>query len=126
MEEDAGIGLVKLVGRYKVTQSISVAANLNVADAIPNDTLPVEAVAERVGVDRKLFYRLLRFLASHGVFVEGPIGQFTSRAAQYWRKGWSEPAVVRHHGAGRFLRALHSPNRRSPREFEDGRRTRLW
>ena len=46
------------------------AARLGVADALASGPLDVELLAKRVGADAGFLYRVLRFLASQGVFVE--------------------------------------------------------
>jgi O-methyltransferase domain len=46
------------------------AARLGVADALSSGPLDVDALAQRIGADPGSLYRILRFLASQGVFVE--------------------------------------------------------
>jgi ubiquinone/menaquinone biosynthesis C-methylase UbiE len=54
-----------------ITQSIHVAAKLGLADLIKDGAQPVEALAQATATDALSLYRLLRLLASVGIFVEG-------------------------------------------------------
>jgi O-methyltransferase domain len=59
-----------------VGQAISVAARLGVADAIAAGATTSEEIAAQVGAHGPTLYRLLRGLADHGVFAEGPLDRF--------------------------------------------------
>src|SRR4051794_8770678 len=59
-----------------VTQAISVAARLGVADAIASGASTTTEIARQVRADAPTLYRLLRALSDHGVFTEGPGGRF--------------------------------------------------
>jgi O-methyltransferase len=59
-----------------LTQAISVAARLGVADAVAGGATTVEQIAEQVGAHAPSLYRLLRALSDHGVFREAPVGEF--------------------------------------------------
>src|SRR5688500_11161495 len=52
------------------SQAIWVAAELGVADHLKGDATPVEQIAAGVGADPQALYRVMRFLASCGVFRE--------------------------------------------------------
>ncbi len=55
-----------------LARALHVAAELGVADAVGDSPLPVVAVAERVGAKPNLLARILRLLASRGIFkLEG-------------------------------------------------------
>jgi hypothetical protein len=54
-----------------VSQMIHVAAELGVADALAGGPLPVEELARRCAADADALFRLLRGLASVGLFQEG-------------------------------------------------------
>jgi hypothetical protein len=53
-----------------VTQAVSVAANLGIADALGSGPRPVDEIAETVGVDAQSLYRLMRALSDEQVFSE--------------------------------------------------------
>lgn len=55
---------------YMVSQSISVAAELGVADELLEGPLSIEEISRRVGANEDATYRLLRALASEGIFSE--------------------------------------------------------
>jgi C-methyltransferase len=52
--------------------AVRAAAKLGVADAIGDEPVPVSTVAGRLAVDALALRRLLRALASHGIFAESP------------------------------------------------------
>lgn len=62
--------LVDLVYGYIRTKSIFVAAELGVPDIISKEPKGVDEIAERVHADKSALYRLLRYLASEGIFFE--------------------------------------------------------
>jgi SAM-dependent methyltransferase len=51
-------------------------AQLGVADALVEGPLDVEVLARKCGADPRFLFRVLRFLASQGVFVQSPAGVF--------------------------------------------------
>lgn len=53
-------------------QAVYVAAKLGVADALAAGSKPIDQLAKEVGADESALYRVLRALASIGVFAEGP------------------------------------------------------
>ena len=57
-----------------VAQSISVAAELGIADLLSNQPRTTAQLASAMGVDSEKLYRLLRFLASLGIFQLGEDG----------------------------------------------------
>lgn len=59
-----------------MAQAVTVAADLRVADALANDPLPLEELANRVGADEDALRRLLRALISHGVFHQRRDGRY--------------------------------------------------
>lgn len=71
-----------LVG-YMITQAIHVAARLGVADVLEDGPKSYEEIARLAGADAGALYRVLRLLASQGVFaeLEGGIFTLTPRAA---------------------------------------------
>src|SRR5215217_2464567 len=61
-----------------ISQALRVAAKLSVADLLSNGPLPVGELAERASANERNLYRLLRSLASVGVFSEGPPRAFSN------------------------------------------------
>jgi hypothetical protein len=61
--------LPMVMGRW-VSQSLSVAARLNVADLLADGPKAIDAVASQAGANADALYRMLRALASVGVFSE--------------------------------------------------------
>jgi hypothetical protein len=59
-----------------VTRVLAVVADLGVADALADGPRPVADVARETGADEDLLYRMLRALASDGVFAETEHGVF--------------------------------------------------
>ena len=62
--------LGQLINGYWATWSILAAARLGLADAIDDSGAPVARLAEQVGADADALYRLMRALASLGIFRE--------------------------------------------------------
>jgi hypothetical protein len=69
--------LKQLVGGAWVTQMVHVAAELGVADQLACGERPVEELAEACGADADGLFRLLRGLASMGIFAETAPRRFT-------------------------------------------------
>ena len=61
---------------YNLTQMIYVAARLNIADLLAQGPRRVEVLAEQAGAHPPSLYRLLRALASQGLFAEDDQGRF--------------------------------------------------
>src|SRR5437763_1669161 len=59
-----------------ISQSISVAAELGLADLVKDGARPVDELAAATGPHAPSLYRMLRALASAGVFVETTPGRF--------------------------------------------------
>src|SRR5919198_4583643 len=82
MDETPGQGMpptaamMGLITGYWVSQAVGVAAKLGVADVLADGPQPVEDIARAVGANGSALYRVLRLLASLGVFQEGPPGSF--------------------------------------------------
>jgi O-methyltransferase domain len=71
------------------TKAFGIAADLGVADALSSGPLPVAEIARQTGADEDTLYRILRALASDGVFAE------------------HEPRVFRNTDASELLRSDH-------------------
>ena len=75
LSEAAGT-LLPLINGYWVTQAIAVAAELGIADLLADGAKGPEQLAGRSGADPDALHRVLRFLASCGVFKEDSAGRF--------------------------------------------------
>jgi hypothetical protein len=74
------------------TRALALVAELRVAEALADRARPVEEVAREVGADPDTLYRLLRALASDGVFAEEERGRFRNTPASdlLRNSGWSD------------------------------------
>jgi hypothetical protein len=87
--------LLDVLGGFLRTQALYTAASLGVADIVGDEPVPVEVLADRVGADASALHRVLRLLASSGVFSEVSPGDFVSTPlSDALREDW--PASVRH------------------------------
>ncbi|MFD0683215.1 methyltransferase [Actinomadura fibrosa] len=75
-DQSAAYSLLDLIQGSVITQAISVAARLGIADVLADGPLPADEVAKRVGADPDATYRLLRTLSGFSVFEAGPDGRF--------------------------------------------------
>lgn len=128
----AFVALYQLTTGAWLSQAISVAARLGVADAIAAGASSTTEIAQQVGADASTLYRLLRALSDPGVFAESPGGRFALTpmgeslrsdashslrrwaiwtGARFYRDAWSdleqavrtgEPSFARVHGADLF------------------------
>jgi hypothetical protein len=75
--------MLDLIVGYWVSQMVFVAAKLGIADVLAKGPKTPAAIAEQVGAHAPFVHRLLRTLASVGVFAETPNGRFrlTPKAA---------------------------------------------
>ena len=64
-----------ITGRW-ISQIIYVAAKLGIADLLAGESKSVDELAGATGVDAKSLYRVLRALASLGIFAENESGRF--------------------------------------------------
>ena len=74
--------LRELIGGYRMTQMLYVAAKLGVADHLKRGALSVKELAKLTSTHEDSLYRLLRTLAGSGVFAEedGPAFRLTAMA----------------------------------------------
>jgi SAM-dependent methyltransferase len=72
--------LLDLLAGFLRTQALHTAARLGIADIVGEDPTPVEVIAERVGADPSALRRVMRLLASSGVFSEPTPGAFVGTA----------------------------------------------
>jgi len=68
--------MLDLITGYWVSQMVFVAASLGIADVLAKGPKTSKAIAEQVGAHAPFVHRLLRALASVGVFAETPNGRF--------------------------------------------------
>ncbi|OSC40317.1 methyltransferase [Mycobacterium decipiens] len=68
--------LFELIFSKVITQCLAVAAQLGIADHLTDGDRPVSELASELDVDERSLYRVLRTLASFGVFVESQPGRF--------------------------------------------------
>jgi hypothetical protein len=64
------VQLFQMIAGFAVSQAIFVAAKANVAEHLAGGPTPVEALARKAALEPNSLYRLLRALASVGVFTE--------------------------------------------------------
>lgn len=70
------VRMVELLGGFRISQALYAAAALGVADQLVAGPAPVEALARHTGAHAPSLHRLLRTLASMGVFTEPEPGVF--------------------------------------------------
>lgn len=68
--------MLGLISGYWLSQLVFVVARLGVADALAKGPQTAGAIARRVGANAPFLHRVLRALASVGVFAEGAGGRF--------------------------------------------------
>ena len=86
------------------TRALGIAADLRIADALAEGPRHVDDIARERGADPDTLHRILRALATHGVFAEDAPGVFRNTAAsELLRGGWREFA---HLFGGIFYRTL--------------------
>jgi hypothetical protein len=68
--------MIKLITAYWQSQLVFVAAKLGIADALAAGPLKADEIARRVGADGPSLHRVLRALASAGVFAVDRLGRF--------------------------------------------------
>jgi len=70
--------LLDVLGGFLRTQALHTAASLGLADIVDKEPVPVEALAARVGADPSALHRVMRLLASNGIFSEAAPRAFVS------------------------------------------------
>jgi hypothetical protein len=68
--------LRRLIVGYRLSQALHVAARLGLADLLNNGPMSVDELARAVGAHAESLYRLMRLLASEGVFAESEPRRF--------------------------------------------------
>src|ERR687885_1317645 len=80
--------LLRMTNAFQVSQAIYVAATLGIADLLEDGPKSADELAEATGAHAPTLYRLLRALASVGVFAEKTDGRFgLTPLAEYLRTG---------------------------------------
>ncbi|MCC7423156.1 MAG: methyltransferase, partial [Planctomycetaceae bacterium] len=77
MSTDSAGQLARMITGYWVSQAVFAAAELGLADLLNDGPKPVESLANATGTKPDPLFRLLRALASVGVFAEGPSRTFS-------------------------------------------------
>ncbi len=70
------VQLREMLSGFVVSRALQVAAELGIADALEHGAMTCEALADATGAHAPSLYRLLRLLASHGVFEQLPGARF--------------------------------------------------
>ncbi len=99
-------GLWDILRGGLATRALALVADLRVADALDAGPRQIEDLAREVGADPDTLHRLLRALASDGVFVEEEAGVFRNNEASevlHRGDGWDDFA---HLFGGIWLRAI--------------------
>ena len=80
--------LIQMITGFWISQAIYAAAKLGIADLVKDGPKPCEELAQATGMRPQTLYRLLRALASVGVFREGEDGRFgLTPLAEYLQTG---------------------------------------
>src|SRR4051794_22025993 len=69
--------LMQMIFGFVTTQAISVAARLSLADLLKDGAKNAEELAQVTGPQAQPLYRILRSLASVGIFAEDDAGRFS-------------------------------------------------
>lgn len=70
--------LLDVLGGFLRTQALATVARLGVADVVTDEPLAVEDIAARVEADPSALHRVMRLLASAGIFSEATPGAFAA------------------------------------------------
>jgi steroid delta-isomerase-like uncharacterized protein len=93
-EEHEVIAMRGLVNGFQVSQAISVAATLGVADQLAGGPRSSVEVAAVTGCDPRALHRLLRALAAVGVFVEDDAERFGLGALGEYLRADGQPSIA--------------------------------
>ncbi len=97
------------------TRALGIAADLHVADGLAGGARPVAELARECGADADTLHRILRALATEGVFAEEERGVFRNTpASELLRGGWGSFA---HLFGGVFYRTLEPLDARGEPTF---------
>ncbi len=109
--------LLEVLGGFLRTQALHTVARLGVADLVAGEPVGVEELAARVDADPSALHRVMRLLASLGIFSEAQPGAFVATALSDGLRE-DHPASVRYMAmqqgsptylaAGQMLRAVQT------------------
>ena len=107
------------------SRALAISADLNVAEALADGPKPVDELAHEVGADPDTLHRILRALATEGVFAEEQPGLFrnTEASDELRRSGWGAFA---HLFGGAFYEALGKLDASGKASFPDIYETDFW
>lgn len=77
MNSELSFQMIEMIAGSVVAQSVSVAAEIGIADLLAHGPRSTAQLATSAGVDAEKLFRLLRFLASRGVFQEDAHGAWS-------------------------------------------------
>jgi hypothetical protein len=77
MSSELSMQMIEMIAGGIVSQSVSVAAEIGIADRLAHGPRTTAQLASEAGVDGEKLFRLLRFLASRGVFQEDGHGAWS-------------------------------------------------
>ena len=77
MNPELSFQMMEMIAGGVVAQSVNVAAEIGVADLLAHGPRTTAQLAAQAGVDAEKLFRLLRFLASRGVFQENAHGAWS-------------------------------------------------
>ena len=87
----SGMQLLQMTHGVSLHHAVCVAAELGVADVLREGERSTDDLARALSVHEDALYRLLRFLAGHGVFIEsGPRAFTNSDLSQAMRSDWPD------------------------------------
>jgi hypothetical protein len=76
--DNPATALIRLANGYQVSQAVHVAAVLRIADSVGAAPVAPADIAAKAGVDAAALYRLMRALATVGIFEEGDDRRFVA------------------------------------------------
>ncbi len=85
--------MARLINSHRITGVLCAAARLGLADLIGNTAMPVAELASATGCQPTALYRVLRALASLGVFEETGDGAFRNTDASLLLRRDAEPSL---------------------------------
>ncbi len=107
------------------SRALAIVADLHIAEALAAGPRPVEELAREVGADPDTLHRLLRALASDGIFAESEPGVFgnTDASDQLRHSGWGAFA---HLFGGAFYQAMGGLDASGKAAFPEIYDTDFW
>src|SRR6266567_7754017 len=78
------VQLLQMASGIALQQSLYAAARLGLADLLDAHPRPASELAAQLNLDGVALLRVMRLLASHGVFEEGALGVFTNSSLSHF------------------------------------------